>query len=159
MKPIAWCRCCACEVVKSGRRRHHTQQREWLGLFDPEPIQKLRSNAIDIVGIDAIKLEGCTAMQARAQGIHPRDARVQSPARNSGGMSKKKKKKTTSRDREIYPVRLFRDRERTRIYCIAACAPRSRLFVGQFAEQTNHEVTIELREGAGVPPAPVRRCP
>ena len=79
-------------------------------------------------------------------GIHARDARVQSPARKLWRDVEEEKEGNLPRS-ELSLVRLFRDRDRTRIYCIAPCARRSRLFVGQFAEQTDHEVTVELREG------------
>ncbi|MBM7485167.1 hypothetical protein ACVWWI_001508 [Bradyrhizobium sp. USDA 3686] len=95
-KPIGWPRCRARKVAKSGWCRHYAQEREWFGLFSTKPVQEPRSGAINIVGIDAIKFEGCTAMSARAQGIHARDARVQSSAGKLWRDADKEEKKITS---------------------------------------------------------------
>lgn len=121
MKPIARYRCCARELGKSGRRRHHAQQRKWLRLFSAEALQKLRSNAVDIIGVDAIKFEGCAAVRARAQRIDPRDTGVQPPARKFWWAFEDETEKSSLP--ELSARASPRDREHTRI-CYIMVRPR-----------------------------------
>jgi hypothetical protein len=81
VEPIAWHRNNAGEDAKPRGSRHHSYKRERLDFVCPKSCWKFNPNAINVISIDAIKLERCAVVRACAQGIDARDARIQTSAR------------------------------------------------------------------------------